>query len=145
MKRYLNTAAVAFVAGVAVVFGVTTAIPIAVRLEERAFPVIADWRATDWYAEGNDLIVTGLMTKSRDCAYSPPPGARDSATGVNYLVQSMSRTPVRTWDSSPKPQKFGPWRVLGGAGKQIEFYLEYRCHPLWATTELVGGVDGTTR
>lgn len=144
MKDILRVAAVPSVAGAAVVLGAVVVLPLAAKLEEHVWPPMRDWRVTEWYVDGRDVVLVGLVVKPRDCTYVPPPRARDE-TGQNYLVSSTSPTRVTSWGTSERPQRFGPWRVAGGAGKQLTFYQEFRCHPAWNIVIEHGTLDTRTK
>lgn len=98
--------------------------------EAQRHPVITGWVVQKVTLEGPDIIIAGIMAKVRDCDYLPPPHARDEQ-GQNYEVISTSPTRASSWDAAGTPQRFGPWRVKGGAGHRLTFYLEHRCHPMW--------------
>jgi hypothetical protein len=104
-----------------------------------ANPVISDWKPDRITRDGNDLIVSGTMVKHRPCTHLAPPMAR-LATGQNIKVDSTSPTAGITWDRSPTPQRFGPWRVVGAAQVETTFYLRYRCHAGWDTTVEIGTI-----
>lgn len=126
-------------AGMSIIFGAVFVVPSAVALEQAVLPPQKDWHVTEWRIDGDDVVLTGLVTKTRDCEYHPPPRARDEL-GQNYLVDSASRMKALSWKASPIPQRFGPWRVIGGAGKRLHFYQEFRCHGLWLTMVDLGDV-----
>mgnify|MGYP000134343334 FL=1 len=89
-------------------------------------PVATNWRVLDWRTEGDDIVLSGLMTKQRECVYVPPPMARDEL-GQNYELVNLSPANGGTWAVSGHPQKWGPWRVAGGAGKRLTFHILYSC------------------
>lgn len=93
-------------------------------------PVVSDWRVIESSFVENDLVVSGVLTKNRDCLFVPPIIARD-ALGRNYTVTSTSPTANKSWVPSDKPQHWGPWRVPDGAGKKLDFVIFYLCegHP----------------
>lgn len=141
MKRAaLFGAVVGLLCGISVVFGALVVIPVAVWFEQTYIPPQVNWRVTDWKIEGDDVVLSGYVTKVRNCTYKPPPRARD-AIGQNFLIDSSSPTRHLTWSASPFPQKFGPWRVIGGARKTLYFYQEFSCHILWTTTVELGVLD----
>lgn len=111
------------------------------ELEIRLKPVTSDWTATNIWADGDDLMVYGHMVKRRDCSYIPPPRAV-SSEGRPLLVVSYAANKQSSWPASPDPVFFGPWRVVGGAGKIVDFTQEYRCHFAWPLFMYQGRVDG---
>ncbi len=104
------------------------------------WPVLHSWRADSVQRDGADLIVSGAVIKSRQCEYVPPPRARFE-NGLNVVVVSLSTTARLSWDSDDLPQRFGPWRVPGGAGHEVTFYQHHRCHALWDTITELGVID----
>jgi hypothetical protein len=95
-------------------------------LQDRMVPIISDWKVTDSKVEGADLIVSGVMTKNRDCVFLPPTLARDQA-GLNHRVISTANAGGTTWAADEQPQKWGPWKVPDGAGKNLVFVNVYLC------------------
>jgi hypothetical protein len=86
-------------------------------------PVVRDWRVTEATVDGEDVTVSGVMRKTRDCLLVPPVIARDQRDKP-YVVE----TPLwRNKDASPELQPFGPWKIVGGAGKRLTFVLVYMC------------------
>lgn len=98
-------------------------------VESSYFPVLSDWSPVDVRRDGQDLIVTGTMVKRRaECQYIPPQRVRDDTIGQHLQLVSMAPTSGVNWDDNDgRPQFFGPWRVVGGAGRVLEFYSEHRC------------------
>ncbi len=93
---------------------------------DRINPIASDWIVTDSRNDGDDVVLSGHMLKHRNCVFVPPTIARDSA-GQNYPVVSGSATAGKTWAASGQPQRFGPWRVVGGANKKLTFVNVYIC------------------
>lgn len=93
---------------------------------DRVHPITSDWIITESHVDGADIVLSGTMLKNRNCVFVPPTVARDSA-GQNYPVVSSSPTAGKTWAASGQPQRFGPWRVVGGAGKRLTFINVYVC------------------
>ena len=97
--------------------------------------------------KGADLVITGTVVKRRaECVYVPPQRVRDDAIGRHLAIISMAPMSGHNWnDNDGRPQFFGPWRVVGGAGRVLEFYSEHRCpgqsHP---TFSRLGRIDDTT-
>lgn len=96
------------------------------RAYDHIAPVIVEWRVTESRTVGEDLIVSGTMVKQRDCLFIPPTLARDEH-GRNLLVLSTSPTAGKSWAADDKPQRWGPWQVVGGAGKRLTFINLYQC------------------
>jgi hypothetical protein len=93
-----------------------------------ARPVVKDWKVLEAHVEGNDLLLSGVMHKTRDCLLVPPAIARDNAETA-YIVEADL---WRAKDASLDLQPFGPWKVVGGAGRKLTFTLVYVCsgnHP----------------
>lgn len=111
-------------------------------LYDRANPVVTDWTPQVVMREGDDLIVAGTMARRRGgCMHIAPPMARIEVTGQNVPVVSTSPTAGMSWAASVKSQRFGPWRVVGGAKADVTFYLHHRCHSMWDTTTELGTVN----
>ena len=143
-QHYARLVLGAVCAGAAVVLGAVVVMPLASDLEEHLLPPMHGWRVTAWQVDGRDVVLTGTVIKTRACSYIPPPRARDE-NGQNYLVSSSAPAPTASWDASPRPQRFGPWRVAGGAGKQLIFYQEFRCHAGWNVVVEHGTLDTRTK
>lgn len=144
MKAVVLTVAAGAIGAVLVTVGALIVTPLAVSLEQQYNPPLADWTVQSYTVEGRDVVVSGTVVKPRSCSYRPPPRARDEH-GLNYLVESQTPTRNVTWAASDIPQRFGPWRVSGAAGKTLTFYQEHQCHPLWRLVVELGTVkpDGT--
>jgi hypothetical protein len=141
----LRPAVIAFVssvcAGLGLLLGVVLVVPLASRIEAEQMPPQVDWRPTEWHVvDGRDVYVTGLVRYVRHCTYIPPPGARDE-NGQNYMIESRAQAAGKQWDVDERPQKFGPWIVYGGAGRQLTFYTTFKCHPMWETVVELGTLD----
>lgn len=94
---------------------------------DQLHPVHTEWKTSRVEVDGDDLILEGTMVKRRcDCEYVPPPRARD-ASGRHYPVVSTNPTAGQSWSCSPGPQRFGPWRVVGGANARPEIYQQHQC------------------
>jgi hypothetical protein len=105
-----------------------------------ANPVVSEWTPDFIRRDDDDLVVGGTMIRSRgSCQHLAPPMAR-LATGQNVPVISTSPTAGLSWNASDEPQRFGPWRVPGGAKVGVDFYLRYRCHAGWDTVVEAGTV-----
>jgi len=86
-------------------------------------PVVTDWTVTSVEVQGDNIVLSGTMHKTRDCLLLPPPIARDAA-GKPYNIE----TPMwRPKDAGPALQPFGPWIVQGAVGKQLTFSMVYMC------------------
>lgn len=108
-----------------------------VRAYDKANPVIVDWMVTESRTVGEDLIVSGTMIKVRNCVFIPPTLARDEH-GRNLQVLSTSPTAGKSWAADDKPQEWGPWQVVGGAGKKLTFINIYQCWHDAPTAMLLG-------
>ena len=108
--------------------GFVPAIQMLRQIETEYFPVNTDMTVTSVKVVGDDLYISGTITKRRDCTYVPPPRARDEK-GSNLAVESRSPAVGSSWKSSDAPQTFGPWVIQGGANaKTLTFYQEQSCH-----------------
>jgi hypothetical protein len=110
------------------------------RIDSYLNPVKKDWVVETQAFDGNDLIISGTLVKARSCTYLPPPRARDNF-GNTFLVQSLSAGPGISWVASKHPQKWGPWRVVNGKNKVIEFYMVDKCHFLWDNVTILGSLN----
>lgn len=110
------------------------------EMESTYLPVSKDWTPAVVERDGADLLVAGTLVKERACMYVPPPRARDH-DGRNPAVVSASPTALQSWAPDENAQQFGPWRIIGGAGKRVLFFQEHRCHPLWTTFTVLGEVE----
>jgi hypothetical protein len=110
------------------------------ELESKYFPVLTGWKPTEWHTDRNDIVVTGLMYKRRNCSYIPPQAAVDS-NGGHYLV-STPNSP-RSWVALNQAQKFGPWRIHEAAGQNLTFYTEHQCHPAWPVISVLGTLNAS--
>lgn len=138
-KAIMRLAATAMSVIVAVLAGMLTLTTLPM-IETAIAPVVEDWQITEVRKDGYDLIVSGVMTKRRDCAYIPPPRARD-AQGINLVVHSANPTAVISWPASDTPQSFAPWRVVNGADREVEFFLNHSCHSLYTLFTRLGKVS----
>ena len=99
-------------------------------------PVITNWTITAVEVQGDDVILSGTMHKTRDCLLLPPPIARD-ASGKPYNIE----TPMwRPKDASTALQPFGPWIIQGAVGKQLTFSMVYMCRGNAPTIVHVGAL-----
>ena len=129
--------------GVVFVLGSITTLMVIQAVEFRFFPV-KDLKLIDNYeVKGSDLYVSGSFRKLRNCTYIPPVRVVDE-TGRNLYVVSHSPTAGQSWQPDNQAQKFGPWQIVGGAGKKLRIYQEYECHPLWNQYDNVGAVNART-
>lgn len=136
--RSLDRLGLGLLTGAGLLCGLWAAVTLGKIIESRVWPVSVEWRPTEAYNDHNDLYIVGLMVKQRkDCAYIPPPRARDE-NGLNYVIVSRSPTARQTWPADDRPQRFGPWVVIGGANKVLHFWQEHNCHPLWTITTRLG-------
>lgn len=110
------------------------------QLESRFDPVQEEWMPVSVEADGVDVIITGTVVKTRGCEYIPPPRARDIG-GKHYTVVSTAPSSPFSWRPLDTPQWFGPWRVIGGCGVDLELYQEHHCHPLWPTFSILGRIS----
>jgi hypothetical protein len=132
--------AAAFGAGIAACLMVAVPL-IAHTLEPVLLPVATHWTVETATREGSDLLLSGTMVKRRPCLYTPPVIVRDS-TGQNYRMEHLSAIRGTSWATSMQPQRFGPWKIYGGAGKVLTFTSLYECHLLWPTFTELGVFDG---
>lgn len=109
-------------------------------MEPILLPVATHWTVIKAERDGDDLLLTGTMIKRRPCIYTPPVIVRDTA-GQNYRMEHLSSVRGHSWAASPEPQRFGPWKVYGGAGKKLTFTSLYECHSLWPTFTELGTFD----
>jgi len=103
-------------------------------------PVMKDWTVTEKRTDGADVIISGVVRKVRPCEYEPPPIAIGQR-GENYAVVSTSAAPAVSLPATGVQLQFGPWRIVGGAGRQFTMYQEHRCHPLWIQLTKLGEVQ----
>lgn len=113
-----------------------------VRLHDAVRPVVIEWTVQSAARDGDDLILSGTLVKQRACTFLPPTLARDH-DGRNYAVVSGSATAGKTWAPSDAPQRWGPWRVIGGAGKQLTFLNVYLCGQSAPSVVQLGVYPGT--
>lgn len=116
------------------------AAPMLGRYIDMVFPVTTNWRPDGIQRDGNDLVVIGTMIKRRDCVYVPPPRAR-TESGVNLVIQSLAPASSVTYMADDKPQRFGPWRIVGGAKQRLTLYQHHSCHALWDTLTELGEIN----
>jgi hypothetical protein len=131
----------AFLVGLALMPAV---VPAAGQLFDDVFPVMHSWHPSSIERDGEDLIVRGSMVKARACAYLPPPIARFES-GLNVRITSTASTAALSWGDTDAPQKFGPWRVPGGAGQRMTIYVHHSCSSLWHSTTELGVINDTAR
>lgn len=111
-------------------------------MQTQYWPVLYDWRPTVATHAG-DLIVTGTMRKrgAPACEYIPPQRALDLDSGAHLPIKSLSPTSGINWPGDDEPRTFGPWLVVGGAGKRLQFYSEHECSSLWRSFSVLGVID----
>lgn len=100
-------------------------------------PVRKEWTVTYATIDGEDLVLYGTMKKIRECSFQPPPRVHD-AFGNHYLVDINRPVPQPLWKSGDRSQNWGPWRVINGANKDLEFFIIDRCHFLWDNSTVLG-------
>ena len=110
------------------------------QLESRINPVQEEWTPVSVEVDGLDVVITGMVLKTRGCEYMPPPRARD-VDGKHYTVVSTSPTSSFSWRPLNTPQWFGPWRVIGGRGVELEMYQQHHCHDFWPTFSILGRIS----
>jgi len=106
-----------------------------VRAAASAFPPKHSWKPLSISSDGADGIVAGEMVKAWNCIYMPPPMAHDSI-GRWYAVESASASSAQSWPARAAPYRFGPWRVIGAAGKEITFFHRDACYDVELHTRL---------
>lgn len=87
------------------------------------YPVITDWVVTQAVVIGDDVVLRGTMRKQRECLLVPPVIARDTA-GVPYVLLTD------LWAAKAASRKaisWGPWRIVAGAHRELEFTMVYLC------------------
>lgn len=126
--------------GVVAVMAGTLTLTTMPLIEAKVFPVMTDWTITEARIEGNDLIVSGTVVKRRDCTYIPPPRALAS-DGAQLLVRSYSPTARISWPAGAGPQQFGPWRVINGANRDVQFFFQHSCHAAYDIVTPLGTVQ----
>ena len=87
-------------------------------LEQSLFPVADGWRVETAVRDGDDLLLTGTMIRERPCRFLPPVVARNER-GQNLKLVHQSAIGGTSWAPSSEPQKWGPWRIVGGAGQVL--------------------------
>ncbi len=137
--RYPWSMVITFVIGLV---SAPIAVPFVGARLDAAFPPVREWRPLQVYSEGNDLYVSGVVTKARDCRYVPPPRAVTDR-GEPLAVVSFAPAAQQNRPAATIPYTFGPWKVLHGAGHVVNFYYEFDCVPFWSTFVSLGTVDGT--
>ena len=139
-ERYLKRMLMSMLTGTGLMLGILLGCYTLHSAESAWWPVTTDWTALSVTTEGNDLVVAGTMVKRRDCEYIQPPRARAVVSNRQYVLTSRSPTAGRSWAPDDDPQPFGPWVVHGAAGDRVEFFVTYRCHPLWLSNVRLGEV-----
>ena len=117
--------------------------PVVVQtLQTQYWPVLYDWRPAV-VTHAGDLIVTGTMRKRRTpaCEYVPPQRVLDLDSGAHMPLKSLAPAGGTNWQGDDELRAFGPWLVVGGAGKRLQFYSEHECSPLWRSFSVLGVVD----
>ena len=141
MMHVVRTSPIAI--GFGAVFGVAFAISLPGIFDygrekyEEVRPVVTDWKISNTFVDGEDLVLSGTMHKVRDCLLIPPPIARDS-NGVPHKLTTSMWSPK---DASSDLQTWGPWRVVGGAGKSMKFSMVYMCGVSRPTIIAVGSYE----
>lgn len=136
VRFILTVAAMLLSLGALMIFGPSAEIAL--------FPVSINWRVDRVAHEGDNLILSGTVVRNRKhCKYLAPPGARDGADNLGLI--SMSQGPTDTWAFSTVPQRWGPWVIVGGAGRRLEFFIHHRCHAAWMLTTELGQYDDRKR
>lgn len=113
-------------------------IPAIQRAEQAFMPIKTDFKIVSAMVDGEDLLISGTAVKHRDCEYLPPTKATDLLTNKLLLIDTMSDTATVSWPPDDKARPFGPWRVLKGAGRPLEFHQEFRCHFGWTSNVYLG-------
>ena len=114
-------------------FLVVVLFPRANQLDNWLNPVRSSWIVNQSAVDGKDLIISGTMRKNRECTFQPPPRARDDF-GNHFLV--LLNQPL--WVATGEVSNWGPWTVVDGANKKLEFFIIDRCHFLWDNSTILG-------
>lgn len=110
-------------------------------LEAKYYPVTRSFVVEKTWRDGDDLYMTGHITKLRNCKYEPPPRGVDSS-GENMVIVNHNKTGGFSWMADPNGrQSVGPYQISGGAGRKINLGFVYQCHRMWDTYESIGFVD----
>jgi len=111
--------------------------PQANRFDNWLNPVRKEWKVNYAEIDGKDLILYGTMKLVRECSFQPPPRVHDDF-GNHYLVEIDRPLPQPLWKAGGGAYNWGPWRVLNGANKDLEFFIIDRCHFLWDNSTVLG-------
>lgn len=104
-------------------------------------PVQRNWTVTSWHTDGSDVVLRGTMEKWWGfCQWLPPTLAVDEY-GEQYRVNTTNPSKGSNWGTLRAPVRYGPWRVVGGAGKRLTFRNTHSCNPFWNTTTVLGTLD----
>ena len=140
VRDYAISFSRALFGGCGFLIGATLGFAVLQQIEPVMLPVTTDWEPLSVTVEGDDLVVSGVMVKRRNCDYIQPPRARSATGNKQFVVISRAPTSGLSWAADADPQPFGPWVIKGAVGHRIEMYIAYRCHPLWVTNTILGEI-----
>lgn len=140
MRRAGHSLAASFYIAMAAFFAMT-ALPVIDRYEARVFPVVEDFRITQWRNVAGGVLISGEMRKLRDCRFVElvfyAGDATDPQTPREMLfVEFLDGAPAGTATREPGRQPWGPWFVRApktAAGPDVFMRVTHRCHEAYDT------------
>lgn len=136
MSRWLSPGQVLLATAILAAAGCFVFLPFIHTALNKQFPIKTEFTITSASLDGADLLVSGTFVKHLDCEYKPPPGAIDWETGEPLLVESGSKSGGISYPARPEPYSFGPWRVVDGAGRVVDFFHNDKCATVYIITRL---------
>jgi len=117
-------------------------------LEPLLMPVVTQWTPTKMHRDGNEIIISGYMKKTRNCEFIAV-----SATGTVLGQRDIVNVPLRFLDrpdgytNVSRPvgmQEWGPWQIRLVSEvpiTQVGFRVTHSCHAVWNTVTHLGTVS----
>lgn len=111
------------------------------KLEHLFMPVVRDFVVLQTQRDGNNVIMSGYMRKSRSCQYA-------GVTAEAMVGDTWADVPLQYLDTvnhtATRPtgtQGWGPWRItlpVQPGTTTLRLTAAHKCHPFWLSqTELI--------
>lgn len=107
------------------------------QLEDHYWPVVRDFQIQKIEQHDQDILVSGIMRKVRDCIYlGMTITIDDNGRAVQLPYQTHDRPDQHVHNRPPGAQSWGPWAITvpqSAAGAEIVITAIHSCHPGWTT------------
>lgn len=104
-----------------------------VRLIDRSFPVIKDFKVTSQKLQNGSVIIEGSLEKIRDCKFLELNAY--TADGHKVWIDFLDRPKDRQLETrAVRVQLWGPWEIYTKGSSTITLYAHHACSIFWTQT-----------